>query len=162
MTSWQSRDSIPICCGWLWILVARHPQFPPGVHEAIHADGGQGGFAPQPSTGVHARSTTFSTVTLIAVGAGSKPSARSIHTLSTARLNCPHDYPQGCGREMDGGGGAMSAHLCTQGPSCPQILACYPRWQEARWSVASRSAISEKTEKSGVARGDALIHNDCG
>lgn len=90
MVSWQSRDSFPICCGWLCIPVARHPQFPRCVHEAIHADGGQGGFSPQPSTGVHTLSTTFSTVILSHPDRG----RRRVETVCMERPHAIHGAPE--------------------------------------------------------------------
>jgi len=162
MRSWQGRDSIPIDCGWLWIQSRNYPPAPRSVHEAIHARGGQARRYPHASTAVHALSTQFSTSGEISSGARSEMPARSVHMLSTPCPICPHDYPQHCGRWRDHWASGMSAHLCTQGLSCPQILARYPRMQRPRGNIVTRGPHPEKPGKSGIACLLMVIHSDCG
>ncbi len=162
MRSWQERDSIPNDCGWLWIWPANYPPAPRCVHEAIHASGGRSACHPHVSTAIHALSTGFSTPSHNSGGAGPDGTARGIHTLSTPYPICPHDYPQHNGRWRDREAGGMSAHLCTQGLSCPQIPACYPRMQRPCGNAVARVPNSELPGKSGVARPLMVIHSDCG
>lgn len=162
MRSWQGRDSIPKDCGWLWIESIHYPRAPRSVHEAIHASGGQARRYPHASTAVHALSTGFSTSGEISSGARSDAPARNIHMLSTPPTNCPHAYPQRCGRWRDHEASGMSAHLCTQGPSCPQIPACYPRMQRSCGNAVAHGSHPEKPGKSEVARPSMVIHSDCG
>ena len=162
MRSWQDRDSIPNCCGWLWISLASYPRAPRRVHEIIHARGGYTRGCPRASTAIHARSTAFSTMEENGGGAWSWRRRRDIHMMSTPRLNCPHDYPHPLwaleGQRTSGMGG----HLCTQEPSCPQIRACYPRRQRLFASDGARGAGRDEPEKSRVAPHSCLIHSDCG
>jgi hypothetical protein len=127
MDSWQIRDNIPIGCGWLWIPSAGYPLSPPGVHEAIHELRGHCAGYPQLSTHIHDISTDLPTSSKMAHVIGLDELARDTHGISTPYAICPHNYPQAVGHVGGRQGGGTGAYLCTQGPSCPQIQACYPR-----------------------------------
>lgn len=127
MDSWQIRDNIPRGCGWLWILSAGYPLSPPGVHEAIHELRGHCAGYPQPSTRIHDISTDLPTSSRTTFDADLGEPARDTHGISTPCAICPHNYPQAVGHIGGRREGGTGAYLCTQGPSCPQIQACYPR-----------------------------------
>jgi len=127
MDSWQIWDSIPMGCGWLWILSAGYPPSPPGVHEAIHELRGHCAGYPRLSTRIHDISTDLPTSSRMTPDTGLEEPARDTHGISTPCAICPHNYPQAIGHLYSRREGGTGAYLCTQGPSCPQIQACYPR-----------------------------------
>lgn len=159
MQSWQSRDSIPCGCGWLWILPGAYPPVPPAIHERIHAARGYYAHCPHSSTTSQQYSPTMWKM-------GCVPARMTPHVIPTS-------YPQNAWllhtvihRMWSDGEGCLEdrvgAYLCTQGMSCPHFQACYPRIQRGIALAGQVLTKQQYPEKCRLGRSCPSIHIDCG